>query len=133
MPTMERPGDLPEDFHTEDGYTCYRPLADVTFSEVVELCSAALTYSRIHNLERLLVDTTGLTGFQQPTTIERFTLGERCAVAAGGALTVAFLAKPEMIDPDFFGARVARNRGLRISIFASEAAAVQWLLDPISQ
>ena len=123
---------LPEYFQLSAGYVCYRPVSDVTFLQVIDLCSAAVSFSRMQKIRCLLVDTTRLSGFGPPGTLDRFEFGHRCAQAAAGAVKVAFLAKPEMIDADGFGLVVARNRGFRTGIFASESDAVQWLLDPNS-
>ena len=124
--------DVPEHFHVSGEHVCYRPVATVTFSQVIELCSSAVAFCRMRNLRCLLVDTTRLTGFGSPDTLDRFEFAHRCAQAADGAVKVAFLARPEMIDPDRFGLAVARNRGFWTGIFASESEALQWLIDPNS-
>jgi len=124
---------LPEYFQLSTGYVCYRPVSDVTFLKVIELCSDAISFSRMQKIRCLLVDTTRLAGFGPPSTLDRFEFGSRCARAAEGKVKVAFLAKPEMIDTDGFGLVVAKNRGFRTGIFVSESEAVQWLLDPSSQ
>ena len=122
--------ELPEHFHLSTDYVCYRPVGEVTFLQVIDLCSGAVSFSRAQKIRCLLVDTTRLAGFGPPGTLDRFEFGHRCARAAAGKVKVAFLARPEMIDADGFGLIVARNRGFRAGIFASEADAVQWLLDP---
>ena len=43
---------------------------------------------------------------------------------------VALVARSELIDPQKFGATVARNRGFHADVFVSEDLAVTWLLDP---
>jgi hypothetical protein len=123
---------LPEHFEESTEYLCYKPVGQVTFAQVIASCSGAVIFARTHDYKRLLVDTTGLTGFASPSTFDRFEFAQQCAYAAHGAVKVAFLAKPEMIDPDQFGLDVARNRGFWTAIFASEAQALQWLLDPNS-
>jgi hypothetical protein len=120
---------LPEYFHLSTGYVCYRPVSDVTFLQAIDLCSGAVAFARMQKIRWLLIDTTRLSGFGPPGTVDRFEFGDRCARAAGGAVKAAFLAKSEMIDSDGFGLIVARNRGFQTSIFASESDAVQWLLD----
>jgi hypothetical protein len=46
---------------------------------------------------------------------------------AAGAVRIAVVAKPEMIDPHMFGITVANNRGLISDAFTSEADALAWL------
>ena len=81
-------------------------------------------------MTRLLVDTTRLTGFGAPDTLERFEFARRCAAAQHGRIKVVFVARQEMIDEDYFGLTVASNRGFYTAISASESEAVSWLLDP---
>jgi len=119
--------DMPEHFFSSSDYICYRPAAVVTFAQVIELCSTAVAFARAQNISLLLVDTTQLTGFAAPNTVDRFEFSKRCAQAADGAVKVAFVAMAEMIDGERFGVQVARNRGFLANIFVSEADAAQWL------
>ena len=75
---------LPEYFQLSAGYVCYRPVSDVTFLQVIDLCSAAVSFSRMQKIRCLLVDTTCLSGFGPPGTLDRFEFGHRCAQAAAG-------------------------------------------------
>ena len=95
----------------------------------INLVTLAITYAREQQIKNLLVDTLGLTGFEPPTTLERFTLGGQFARAAQGAVKVAFIARAELIDPPKFGLTVARNRGMIGEVFTDEAEALAWLLD----
>src|SRR5262249_16473610 len=88
----------------------------------------AINYARSASISHLLIDTTGLTGFDAPTTPERFVLGGQFARAAQRAVKVAFVARPELIDPNRFGINVARKRGLVSEVFTDEAEALAWLL-----
>jgi hypothetical protein len=62
--------------------------------------------------------------------VERFDIATEWAMAAKGAIKIALVLRPDMIDPQRFGTTVARNRGLHLDVFASEAEALAWLLDP---
>jgi hypothetical protein len=42
---------------------------------------------------------------------------------------VACLANPEVIDPQKFAVKVARNRGLEVDIFSERSEAEAWLLE----
>ena len=119
----------PEYFQLAEDYACYRPVGQVSFPQAIELVSTAIEYSRDNQIRKLLVDTTELTGFHPPTTLERFELGERCAIAAKGAVKVALVARPEMLDPERFGVTVARNRGMLANAFDSESEAMEWLMN----
>ncbi len=119
--------DTPEHFALADGYARYCPVGQVTLQQGVNLLSIAIAYARERAIQRLLIDSTGLTGFDPPTTLERFTLGGQIARAAQGAVKVALVVPAVMIDPKKFGLTVARNRGMVGEVFTSEAEALEWL------
>jgi len=54
-------------------------------------------------------------------------IGARLAPYVG---RVAVLLSPEVIDPEKFGAQVARNRGLHVDNFTDRDEALAWLLGP---
>jgi hypothetical protein len=120
--------DTPEQFETAEGYACYGPVGVISLQKAVNLVSLAITYARERQIKKLFIDTRGLTGFDPPTTLELFTLGGQFARAARGAVKVAFVARPELIDPPKFGLTVARNRGMIGEVFTTEAEALAWLL-----
>jgi len=77
---------------------------------------------------KVFVDFTALGGSW--SLVDRYELGTAGARFAPHVSRVAVLAKPEMIDPEKFGVRVAQNRGLRIELFDDREKAVRWLLEP---
>jgi hypothetical protein len=115
------------DFVLEEGRGFYRPVGSVSFDEAVALVRAAIAATRSHQAREILVDTTALTGFPSPTTIQRFFAAVEWAAEAGGCLRLAMVARTEMIDPEKFGVTVARNRGLLSNIFTTEEEARAWL------
>lgn len=106
---------------------CHRPAASVTLGEAVELIDRAIAFARDQGLDELLVDITGLTGFDPPTLAERYSLIQQWAETAAGRLRLAMVARPEMVDPQKFGVTVAANRGLVADVFTSEPEAEAWL------
>lgn len=77
-----------------------------------------------HQLRRVLVDFTGVTG--QPPDIDRFELGERLAQVFGSAHTLAIIGRPESVNR--LAETVAQNRGVAMRVFFSERDALAWLL-----
>jgi hypothetical protein len=65
---------------------------------------------------RLLVDISALTGFEAPSISERYEMVVQWADAARGAIKLAMLSRPEMIDLQRFDVTVARNRDVRLSL-----------------
>ena len=73
----------PSHFEVRAEYACYRPEGKVKFEAVIELSATGIGFARRRNITRLLVDTTHLTGFGVPSTLERFEFARRCAAAHG--------------------------------------------------
>ncbi len=114
-------------FQVAHDHATYRPTGEVTFQEAVALFCGAIAHAREIGVKKLLVSSVGFTGLGPPTTLERFQLGKDFAAAAGGAVFVAMVARPEMIDPQRFGRTVARNRHMVVDVFTDEAGALAWL------
>ena len=77
-----------------------------------------------HQLRRVLVDLTGVTG--QPPDIDRFELGERLAQVFGSSHTLAIVAREESVNR--LAETVAQNRGAALRVFFTERDALTWLL-----
>ena len=120
--------DAPEHFEAGDRYATFRPVATCTFKEAVERVRVGITYCAGQKIAKVLVDTTHLTGFDYPDTLERFGMAEQLSRSAQGVVIVALVARAELIDPQHFGITVARNRGTLAEVFDSEPEAVAWLL-----
>jgi hypothetical protein len=93
----------------------------------MELITGAIVTAREQALSQLLVNATGLDGFDPPTLGERYFFISTWALAAGGTVRLALVVRSEMIDPNRFGVTVAANRGLVSNVFASEPEAEAWL------
>src|SRR4051794_13470187 len=106
----------------------YRPAGRVSLAEGVRMITSALALARERRIEKLLVVTTGLTGFASPNLTERFFFMQEWAQAAGQRVQAALVASPEMIDPGRFGVTVAANRCFNADVFATEKEALDWLL-----
>ena len=105
----------------------YRPTGDVSLSEMVQLVGSALVFAREQQIEKLLVVTTGLTGFRPPLIVDRYYFIHDWAEASGHIVSAAFVASPEMIDFRKFGVTVAANSGFIADIYAFEDEARAWL------
>jgi hypothetical protein len=120
--------EAPEGFEMAEGYACCRLTGQVSFPEALDLLVSAIERARGAGIRKLLVDARSLTGFDPPSVIQRFSLGERAAGAARGSMQLALVCQPGMIEAERFGVIVARNRGLHVDVFAEEPEAVRWLL-----
>lgn len=105
----------------------YRPQKNVTLDEGLALLTRATEYARSLGLRELLLNAVGLTGYQQPSVLDRYEFISNLANIAAGSLRIAIVIPAEVIDPQRFGTLVAGNRGLHANVFASDEAAVAWL------
>ena len=117
----------PDFFETIGSRGFYRPVAQVTFEQAIEMVAGAMRYAREHGLVDLLANTNALTGFPQPSTFARYSLAVKWAEAAGGALRVALVTRAEIIDPQKIGVLMAQNRGVNGDVFTNETDALAWL------
>ena len=93
----------------------------------MQLLTSANTFAREQHSRKLMVVTTGLIGFNPPDHFTRYFFIHEWIRAAASGVCVAVAARPEMIDPQKFGAKVAANVGLISDVFESEEKALAWL------
>jgi hypothetical protein len=105
----------------------YRPIAQVSFEQAVELVAQSMVTARDLGLADLLVNTTGLTGFTPPSVFARYGMSTRWAQNAGSTLRVALVARAELIDPQKIGVLMLQNRGGTGDVFTNETEALAWL------
>ena len=105
----------------------YHPVGRVTFEQGVELITQALLRARALGLDDIVVNITGLSGFEIPGVFERYDMVTKWVKCVRTFLRVAFVAQPAHIDSQKIGMLIAQNRGLSADVFASEAAALAWL------
>ena len=105
----------------------YRPNAQVTFEQAVDMVAQAIQAARDLGLADLLANTSGLTGFTPPSVFARYSMASRWAQTSGSTLRVALVARPELIDPQKIGILMLQNRGGSGDVFGNEAEALAWL------
>lgn len=105
----------------------YRPIGQVSQSQMVQLVTAAIAFAREQHIRKLLVVTSELTGFRPPLLADRYYFVQEWAKASGQIVRAALVARPEMIDHKKFGVTVAANHGFIANIFVSEDKALAWL------
>jgi hypothetical protein len=117
----------PDHFEHVGSRGFHRPVGVVSFEQAIEIVAVGIERAQQLGLEDMLVNVHGLTGFAVPTTFGRYAFAVRWAQAAGGALRVAVVSRPEFIDHEKIGMVMARNRGLDADVFTNEADAITWL------
>jgi len=119
--------DNPPNFEVVGAHAEFRPSGRASLQQAVEMVTSAIIRTREQGVPKLLVVTTGLTGFQSPGVIDRFSFIQEWAKAADGTVRMALVASPQLIDREKFGVTVARNIGFLADVFTSEAEALHWL------
>ena len=117
----------PDPFIIIEGIAVFRPAGEVSLGQGIQLVTAAVERAREQRIGRLLVNTSGLKGFEAPSLGTRYFFAHEWARAAGGQLAMALVARPEMIDPQKFGVAVAKSAGLQGDVFTTEEEALAWL------
>jgi hypothetical protein len=97
--------------------------------DAVDLISRAIAHCRDRGVSRLLIDGSGFEDLPIPSLVDRFLMVEDWAQAAQGTVVVALVAQPKYIHPRKFGVKVAASFGLICDVYASEPAAMKWLLE----
>jgi hypothetical protein len=115
-----------ENFEILKDYVVFRPSGKVTLERAVEMVTDAIVFAREHCIRKLLVNTSNLTGFEPPSLTARYFFVHDWARAARD-VRVAFVTRPERIDPQKFGITVAVNLGSIAEVFTSEEDALKWL------
>lgn len=117
----------PAHFEVMGDLAVLRPTGHVSLDQAVQIVTAAIASARETKIGKLLVVTSALTGFEAPSVLSRYIFVKEWARAAGGAVCLALVVRPEMIDRKKFGVTVAANRGLIGDVFVSEDEAMAWL------
>jgi hypothetical protein len=115
-----------EDLQSADGYTVYRPTGKCALGKVAAMVTESIKLCCQRRAKRLLIDLTALSGFSPPTTLQRYEIDSAWTHAAKD-IKIAFLFRPEVLDPQRFGMTVARNRGMHGDVFLAEMEALAWL------
>jgi hypothetical protein len=113
-------------FEQMSGYLTARFIGAGEPGEVTAQFESIAAHCDLTKNDKLLIDTTGYD--VKVSFIQRFLLGERSQVFAYHRIKVAFVSRPEHVDPRKFGTLVAQNRGVTIDAFTDFQVAEKWLL-----
>ncbi len=95
--------------------------------EAAELAAGALAAASAEELRSLILNFRDLSLTRRLGVAECYRIGESLARAGAGLAKVAFVLRPECIEPHAFVFTVAANRGLRTAAFGFESEAVAWV------
>jgi hypothetical protein len=119
---------IPDHFKIMKDHAVFRPVGQITVEKGVQLVMAAIAFARDHQIGKLMVVTTGFTGFAPPDLATRYFFFREGARVAQGKVSLALVVRAELIDHEKIGVTIAKNAGLRMDIFATEEEALAWLL-----
>jgi hypothetical protein len=104
-----------------------RPAGIKSLDELVNGIDNVLACARQNGVGKVLLNTQDIYGFDSPDIVSRYYFIRQWARSSGGIVRLALVARPEMIDPEKFGVKVARGAGMVADIFESEIEAAMWL------
>jgi hypothetical protein len=117
-----------EHFEQKKEHAVFCPVGQASFDEMADLISRAVLRCRQKKIEKLLIDSTGMSGFHPPGIAERYNFVERISSHAKSSVKIAHVASPKWVRSGKFAVTVAKNRGLDAANFHSAATALEWLL-----
>jgi hypothetical protein len=117
-------------FERKREYAVFCPVGVFSSGEMAHLISRAVVRCRRQKIGKLLIITTGASGFHPAGIAEQYNFVEQIASDAASLVKIAHVANPEWVRLGDFRVVVARNRGLELENFQSESAALEWLLQP---
>ena len=117
-------------FELKKGYAVFRPVGEFSFDEMAHLISRAVVRCRRQKIGKLLIVSTGASGFHLAGIGEQYNFAEQIATDAASLVKIAHVANPKWVHSKDFRVTVAGNRGLELENFTAEAAALEWLLQP---
>lgn len=116
-----------KDFEVIGTRAFYRPIAQVDLEKAGDMIAEAIKAARELGLVDMVVNTTGLTGFERPGLFARYAFVTKWAQSAGTEVRFAVVARAELIDPQKMGVLMLQNRGTTSDSFTSELDALKWL------
>ena len=117
-----------EHFELKKEHAVFCPVGQTSFDEMADLISRAVLRCRQKKIEKLPIDSTGMSGFHPPGIAERYNFVERISSHAKSSVKIAHVASPKWVRSGKFAVTVAKNRGLDAANFHSAATAIKWLL-----
>ncbi len=84
-----------EHFEQKKEHAVFCPVGQASFDEMADLISRAVLRCRQKKIEKLLIDSTGVSGLQPPGMAERYNFVERIASNAKSSVKIAHVASPE--------------------------------------
>jgi len=105
----------------------YRPRGLISPCLLVDLLSYILQDVRARGRKEVLLNLSGISGFESPDASFRRWAVKRWAQASGGEIRVALVLNPEHICPQRSGLVTAAEEGLHAHVTADEREALEWL------
>jgi hypothetical protein len=121
--------EAPKLISIQEGYARFAPVSFTSIGALVALLEQVMSECQQLGLTRLLVDLRS-TDHPPLSTTDRYDLSHTTAEFWDRSILLAMVARPEQIDSERFGQRVAANRGLFVAACTEEAEAIAWLLRP---
>ena len=120
-----------EHFEQKKEYAMFCPVGEFSSDEMAHLICRAIVRCRKQKIKKLLIISTGASGFHSAGIGEQYDYAEQIASAAATFVKIAHVANPIWVRSREFRVMVAKNRGLELENFHAESAALEWLLQTV--
>lgn len=110
-----------------DGIAVARLEGRMTLQQAIRWIGETLAGARLFQYRRVMLVVTAADGFEVPSLAQRVEMIRGWADAAAGEVGMALVCRPEYIDPEKFGVKVAAGFGMNADVFDAEDAALAWL------
>jgi len=120
---METPGKL----EIAGSRAFFRPSGPASAGELADRITAAFTQANARDVRDVLVNISGVTGFESPGPAYRRWVARRWAETLASKIRIAMVARYEHICPQKTGLLTAAEEGMQAHICESEAEAIAWL------
>jgi hypothetical protein len=117
----------PQSFEVHGELAVLRMVGEHSLQQTVDAVTAAIGQAREQGAGKLLVDITGVSGFDPPTLAARHEFVAHWAEAGRSHVRLAMVVRPEFLDPDRFCVIRAANLGMAYNLFDNEVRARAWL------
>jgi hypothetical protein len=117
----------PQSFEIHGELAVLRMVGEHSLQQTVDAVTAAIARAQEQGAGKLLVDLTGVSGFDPPTLAARHEFVADWAAAGRSHVRLAMVVRTEFLDPDRFCVIRAANLGMAYNLFDNEERARAWL------
>jgi hypothetical protein len=114
-----------ERYEIREGHICFLVTGPANMARWVAIHKQAMEICKEHHLNKVMLDTTQVTG-PYMNTVDRFRVATEVEKFWDRRMWLALVIAEDQITPDQLGVLSANNRGIRATVFTNQADAATW-------